>query len=85
MRTIPPKIPIKNFTDGSPATVINPRAKSMIKENSTTVCAIEKIKPLLAPVFDPCVIVSKNRGPGARAPDAVINTTVVTKLRISII
>jgi hypothetical protein len=85
MRTIPPTTPITIFTIGSLAIVSNPRAKSIMRENSTIVCAIEKIRPDLAPCLAPCETVAKNKGPGARAPDAVIIIMVATKPRISII
>jgi hypothetical protein len=51
----------------------------MTRVNSTKVCATENSRPLLAPDLVPWEIVAKNKGPGARAPEAVIRITVATK------
>ncbi len=87
-RTIPPATPTMRLTVGltlgSFATARRPPANSMTRVNSTKVCAIENTKPLLAPVLAPWEMVTKNKGPGAKAPEAVIRTTVATKFSGSI-
>lgn len=85
IRAAPPITPITSFTIISLAMVRSPRAKSIMRVNSTKVCETENIKPPLAPVLVPCVTVAKNRGPGARAPEAVIRTTVTMKPSYSIV
>jgi len=76
MSAAPPTAPIKSLTAPSLTNVKRPRASAMTRVNSTIVCAKEKISPPLAPIFEPCERLAKNKGPGARAPEAVIKTTV---------
>ena len=66
------------------AIVNRPSARSIIRVNSTNVCEMENNRPLLAPVLVPWVIVAKNKGPGARAPETVTKMIMATKLSISI-
>ena len=86
--TIPPATPMIRLTMGlklgSFATASRPQANSMTRVNSTRVWAIENTKPLLAPDLEPWETVTRNRGPGARAPEAVRRITVATKLSVSI-
>ena len=83
-RAIPPATPTVSLTVGSFATVRRPQASSMTRVNSTKVCAIENTRPLLAPDLAPWEMVTKNKGPGAKAPEAVKRITVATKFSGSI-
>ena len=76
MSTIPPTIPMICFTNGLFAIVSKPTVNNMMRENSTTVWERENTRPVFAPDCDPWLIVAKNKGPGARAPEAVTKTTV---------
>ena len=83
-RTTPPATPIAILIVDSFATGTRPLAKSRIRANSTMECAIENTNPLLAPNFTPWETVAKNRGPGAKAPEAVMRITVETNCSTSI-
>ena len=80
---MPPAPPTMSLTAGWFATLSSPIASSMTRVNSIRLWAIENSSPLLAPVFVPCVIVTKNSGPGARAPDVLSRMTVAAKLSMS--
>jgi len=80
MSVAPPAVPTASLTVGWFATLRSPRANSMTRVNSIMVWAIENIMPLLLPVLMPWVIVTKNNGPGARAPEVVRIMTVTARL-----
>ena len=83
MSTIPPVTPITSLTADSAIHASSPTAKSITSVNSTSACAVENRRPLLVPHLAPWERLAKNRGPGAKAPEAVTSTMVTTKLRIS--
>jgi hypothetical protein len=76
----PPAVPIASLTVGVFATLRSPRASSMTSVNSIMLWVTENVTPLLVPDLMPWVIVTKNNGPGARAPEALRMITVATKL-----
>ena len=81
MRSVsPPATAVIGLTSGSLAIVRRPIARRMTSGNSISVCAMAKARPPFAPDLVPWVIVAKNRGPGARTPDAVTRTTVTMRL-----
>ena len=81
MRATPPMAPTAKRTVGSFETVKSPKARSITKVNSIIVWDMENSIPLFAPDFAPWDMVTKNSGPGARAPEIVKMITVAAKLR----
>jgi len=79
----PPSSPVKGRIIGWSTTVENPKAKTTASGNSNSMCPKEKNNPPFAPDRVPCETVAKNKGPGAKAPEAVTRITVETKLRVS--
>ncbi len=88
-RASPPATATGSLMIDSSAMVWLPKATEMANKmtrgNSIIVCAIENANPPLAPDLVPWEMVAKKRGPGAKAPETLIITTVTMRVSKSMI
>ena len=76
---MPPANPTIVLIDGWLIADVNPNVSARTNGTSAIICPVAQANPERAPPSEPCNIIPKVKGPGARAPDAVTITTVPTK------
>lgn len=81
IRKSPPVIPNVVFIHWFVKSVLMPYAISSTSGNSTSVCPIAMFIPAFQLFFAPRAIDDTVRGPGARAPEALMIMTLIAKLK----